>query len=244
LVLLSVACLVVVYLLSGGSAFAQQSRSHGPAAGGGGPKQGGMMQMMPGMMGMMPQMMQMMSGMMGGMGPRMGAPSMMQGMGGMMGMMNSLHAWIGRFMAKKEFLGLSPTQVVQVEKGVFQHLKETVLNRARARALRLELQLALRGSTVELQAVEDILKKIAELDVQLQLGGIRLYTEILGLLTDEQRAKVRKLIGRPFPPPWEVMTMSPGMKMKAGAQKGGEEPAPPQPPGGEVEPQGHHPDKK
>ena len=169
---------------------------------------------------------------------------MMQAMGGMKGMMTALHAWVGRFMAHKDALGLSQDQEIQVEKGIFQHLKEVVLNRAQAQALRLDIQLALRNPPVDLQAIGEVLGKIGDLDVQLQLGWIRLYSEILGLLTDEQRARVRKLIGGPLPPPWKAMTMEPPMKPSVQAQKEGQGATASQPSRGMAGSGGHHRGKK
>ncbi|MFW6373625.1 MAG: hypothetical protein ACOC3W_07995, partial [Thermodesulfobacteriota bacterium] len=35
--------------------------------------------------------------------------------------------------------------------------------------------------------------------------GIRLYSDLLNMLTDQQKAKVEEIIGTPFPAPWEKM---------------------------------------
>jgi len=180
--------------------------------------------MMPGMMGKMMQ--GMMPGMRQGMHGMGGGPMGMKGMmWGMRGMMRSFHTWIGKLMSNSKNLGLSTEQINRLEEAVTEHLKRAILNRAEARALQVDLMQALRKKTVDLQSVEVLLKKIVDHDFQLQMDGIRLYTRMLQVLTAEQRAKAEEVIGTPFPPFWEVMSMGPGMGMPGMAPMKGKPPS-------------------
>lgn len=207
--------IVLLTALSGMGALQAQPTGPGMMHGGAGPGEG---------YGMQPQPQGVMGGMMrqGGMMPGMahGPMCMGAGMGGMHQIMASFHAWIGRLMASRQALSLSPEQVQQLEEDIAAHHKTAIRNRAEARILMVDLRQAFRAEVVDAKAVKSILRKVADLDFELQVGGADLCVRVLKMLTKQQREMVSEMIGTPFSAPWEQMTMGLGMGMPRGAPPG------------------------
>jgi hypothetical protein len=168
----------------------------------------------------------------GGKMGRMTGGGMMHGMGrGPMGMgacsggihevMAPFHAWMGRLMKQSKAIGLSDKQMDQIGQAVAEHTKSAIRNRAETRVLRVDLMNLLRNESLDLKSVNVLLKKRAELDVQLQMEGIDIYTKVLQMLDEKQRAMAKDMIGTPFSAPWNEMSMGCGMMMRGGAPSGG-----------------------
>jgi Spy/CpxP family protein refolding chaperone len=135
-----------------------------------------------------------------------GACSMMQ-------LMGPLHRWTGMLMAHRQAIGLTPEQLDKLDDLITKHVTYAIRNMAECRINRLDLGRELHKKTIDLKAVEDLLKKITAQELNLQMDGVKLYTQVLDLLTAEQRAKVDEIIGTPFAAPWEEMYMEPYMGM-------------------------------
>ncbi len=116
--------------------------------------------------------------------------------------MGPFHEWMGCLMTERSILELRPDQMDQMDDLLTRHFMAAVRGRAEARALQMELKHALRKETVDLQAIEPLLRKITDQEFELLKEGIQLYKEVLGILTAGQREKVEEMIGSPFPPPW------------------------------------------
>jgi len=119
--------------------------------------------------------------------------------------MGPFHEWIGCLMTERSILELRPDQKDQMDDLLTRHLMAAVRGRAEARALQMELKHALRKETVDLQAIEPLLRKITDQEFELLKEGIQLYKEVIGILTAGQREKMEEMIGSPFPPPWHGM---------------------------------------
>jgi Spy/CpxP family protein refolding chaperone len=128
------------------------------------------------------------------------------------GLMRPLHTWIGCLMAYSQEIGLLPDQVKQLDDVITDHLMSFIRKQAEVRALRVQLSHALRARSIDLQSVEAILKEIADQGSQLQMEGVRVYAQILELLTEEQESKAGEMIGTPFAPPWEGIVTGPCRK--------------------------------
>jgi len=153
----------------------------------------------------------------------MGQSQMGMGMGYMHEIMGQFHAWIRSVMTHRYALSLSNDQVNQIEETLTAHLKNAIHNRAEARILKVDLINALRKKMLNLQKVEEMLKKRADLNVRLQMEGIKLYTEFLQILNEEQKAKLMEMLGSPFKAPWEGMSMPSPIEMQSESPAGGDE---------------------
>ena len=118
-------------------------------------------------------------------------------------------------------IGLSDKQMDQIGQAVAEHTKSAIRNRAETRVLRVDLMNLLRNESLDLKSVNVLLKKRAELDVQLQMEGIDIYTKVLQMLDEKQGAMAKDMIGTPFSAPWNEMSMGCGMMMRGGAPSGG-----------------------
>jgi hypothetical protein len=127
--------------------------------------------------------------------------------------MAPFHRWLGKLTAHRQDIGLTSEQMDKLDAMVTEHLQFAIVKMAESRALQVQLRHLLRQEPLEMPAVENLLKQITEHDFNLQLEGVKLYNQVLQMLTDQQREKATELIGTPFPPPWENMLMAPGMKM-------------------------------
>ncbi|KJS30223.1 MAG: hypothetical protein VR64_17200 [Desulfatitalea sp. BRH_c12] len=173
--------ILVLFLLPGG-ALAQTDSKGGP--------HGGMMQQK--QMGM--------SGMMGG-GQGKGGGGMTQGGNAML--MHGFHRWTHMLMAHAETLDLQRDQLDKIDQMLTGHLTKAIRDRAEVQALTVTLKKDLRAEAIDTKNVEKQLQTIHTKTLQMELDGIRLYTQLRNVLTPEQWEKMQQTIGTPFPAPWE-----------------------------------------
>ena len=164
-----------------GWASAQPGQSHGSMEG----AHGGKMQQkkMCGMMG-------------GGMGR-----GMMQ-TGNVM-LRHGFHRWTNLLMANAETLTLSREQLEKFDQMITAHMTKAIRDQADVHALTIVLKKDLRAEAIDLKSVEKQLQTINGKVLQMDLDGIRLYTRVQAVLTPEQKEKMTRTIGTPFPAPWE-----------------------------------------
>ncbi|MCF8143551.1 MAG: periplasmic heavy metal sensor [Deltaproteobacteria bacterium] len=127
-------------------------------------------------------------------------------------LMEPFHRWMGCLMSRWEVLDLSPEQKGAMDDALTRHLMAAIRFRAEARALGISLKHALRKDPLDLQSIENLVRKLTDQEFALLMEGIRLYEEVLGILTSAQREKIEEIIGSPFPPPWKDMTPGPRFK--------------------------------
>lgn len=121
------------------------------------------------------------------------------------GLMMQLHNWMKQFMAHRQLFDLSSQQMDQLDNAIMGHLKNAIQNKADIQVQMIELRQMLRQVPMDLNGLEGQLNRIADLKARLQLEGLRLYSELMNMLEDQQREKVIEIIGTPFPAPWEKM---------------------------------------
>ena len=121
------------------------------------------------------------------------------------GLMGPFHGWMKGFMAHQSLFDLSADQTNKIEGLLSEHLKNAIRGQAEMRVLQVDLIQKLQKDPVEVKAAEDLLKKISDEQTRLQMEGVQLYSQILLLLNDSQKAKVREIIGSPFCIHWESM---------------------------------------
>ena len=124
-------------------------------------------------------------------------------------LMGPFHEWMRCLMCRQASLDLTSGQKENLDDALTGHLMFAIRTRAEARALQLDLKHELRKQPLDLQAIETLVRKLTEQEFKLLIEGIKLYNEVLGILTVDQRAKVEELIGSPFPPFWEEMPPRP-----------------------------------
>ena len=127
------------------------------------------------------------------------------GMGMGKGLMMSFHKWMKGFMAHKSLFDLSPDQMNKLEGILTEHLKNAIRRQAEICVLRIDLMQKLRKDPVEVKVTEDLLKKISAEQTKLQTEGVQLYSQVLQLLNNQQKTKVKEILGSPFRTPWESM---------------------------------------
>ncbi|RJQ77892.1 MAG: hypothetical protein C4519_12715 [Desulfobacteraceae bacterium] len=140
-----------------------------------------------------------MCGMMGG--GMMGGGMMRGGMHDAM-LMHGFHAWTHRLMAHARVMELSRDQMDKIDQMITTHLAKAIRDQAEVQALMVTLQKDLRAENIDLKSVEKQLQTSHSKTQQMQLEGIRLYTQVLNVLTPQQRGKLPDTIGTPFPAPW------------------------------------------
>ncbi len=121
------------------------------------------------------------------------------------GLMGPFHGWMKGFMAHQSLFDLSADQTNKIEGLLSEHLKNAIRGQAEMRVLQVDLIQKLQKDPVEVKAAEDVLKKISDEQTRLQMEGVQLYSQILLLLNDSQKAKVKEIIGSPFCIHWESM---------------------------------------
>lgn len=142
------------------------------------------------------------------------------------GIMQAFHSWTGCLMGHQRELGLTPEQLSRIDDAVTEHHMVAIRHGAEALALKVNVRHALRAEFIDLNLVRQLMERLAAQDVQLQMDGVELYKEMLGILTPDQRSKAVSLIGYPIPPPWREMAAGPCSQAAAGpAPAKGEESA-------------------
>jgi Spy/CpxP family protein refolding chaperone len=126
---------------------------------------------------------------------------MMQGGNAML--MHGFHRWTHLLMAHAETLGLQRDQLDKIDQMLTGHLSKAIRDRAEVQALTVTLKKDLRAEAIDTKNVEKQLQTIHTKTLQMELDGIRLYTQLRNVLTPEQREKMQQTIGTPFPAPWE-----------------------------------------
>lgn len=125
-------------------------------------------------------------GMMGGMGQGMG----MMGKMGMRHMKGKHHF----YLKYAEKLGLSDDQTEELRKIKSSFKKGYILDRAKLKVARIELEELLDSDRVDMKMVEKKVKEITALKGKLMLNWIKARVEAREVLTEEQREKARGLI--------------------------------------------------
>jgi len=146
-----------------------------------------MAQMGQGMMG---------QGMMGGMGAGMKpmGPPACGGMGCQgIDLMKILHHWASCFVTQKDQLGLTDSQVDQIQSILNSHMKYAIPKNADRRVLLIEIQELLVKDKVNLKEVEAKVKAMERLNAELDMQGVRTLEEALSCLTSEQQIKAKAL---------------------------------------------------
>jgi hypothetical protein len=174
--------ILTLTLLPFGWAFAQPGRGGGMM----GSQKGGMMHQK-----------QMMSGM-GGHGGGMMQGGMQAGM-----LMQGYHAWVNRLMVHAADVGLSSEQVEKIDQMITAHQVQAVRKQAEIQVVTINLKKDLRAKSIDLKSVEKQLQSLHGEAIQMELEGVRLYTQVLSLLSPQQREEMQQTIGSPFPAPWE-----------------------------------------
>ncbi|HKZ58100.1 MAG TPA: periplasmic heavy metal sensor [Thermodesulfovibrionales bacterium] len=171
-----------------------------------GSQQGG--QMGQGMMGEMPMMncpMQQMQGqgMMQG-----GQPMMEQGMmGGMMGMgrkcMGRFNPWfqygVTLILENSAKLELRDGQKDKLDNTRRKYTKDIIRQDAEIRVAEIDLEALLKKPEINLSEIKEVLKKIGNMETQVEYLRIEAFTEARKILTDDQRKKLKKLMEMPAP---------------------------------------------
>ncbi len=121
------------------------------------------------------------------------------------GVMIQLHQWMKQFMAHRNLFGLSREQTARLDELMTTHIKAAIQKKSDIRIQMMDLQQLLRQSPIDLEAVENHLKKMGELTAGFQMEGLELYSALRDLLDDQQKDKVEEIVGSPFPAPWERM---------------------------------------
>jgi len=121
------------------------------------------------------------------------------------GMMREFHQWMKQFMAHRSLFDMNSEQMNQLDNVIMAHMKNAIQRKAEIRVQKVELRQMLRQSPMDLGAVENQIHQLSSLKADFQMEGIRLYSEVLNILTDQQKTKVEEIIGTPFPAPWEKM---------------------------------------
>ncbi len=128
---------------------------------------------------------------------------MAMGMGD--GLMMQLHQWMRQFMNHRMLFDLSSEQMSQIDDMIMGHLKNGIKNKAEIQVQMVELRQMLARLPMDMDNVENQLKRIADLRTDFHLEGIRVSSQVLNLLDDQQQKKVEQVIGSPFTAAWERM---------------------------------------
>jgi hypothetical protein len=148
----------------------------------------GMMNMMPMMQGMMSDSGMMGGGMMCPMCGKMMGQGMMSGPGMMTG--------FGKpdLIALAEKLDLSEEQIAEI-KGIFlSHKKDMIRKKADRDIAELDLSELTQQDEPDLNAVEDKLRDIANLEAGIRFSQIKVWTDAKSVLTTEQKAVLKRIV--------------------------------------------------
>jgi Spy/CpxP family protein refolding chaperone len=139
---------------------------------------------------------QMGRGMMGGKGSGM-MPMEAMACGGMgcqcVDLMKILHQWGSCFFTQKDQLGLTDSQVDQIQSIQNSHMKYAIRKNADRRVLLIEIQEILVKHKVNLGEVEGKLKALEGLNTEMSMQGVQTLEEALGVLTPEQQKEAKAL---------------------------------------------------
>jgi hypothetical protein len=100
-------------------------------------------------------------------------------------------------LRQRNELGLSPDQVQSLEKLRTDFHREAIRQDADIRIAEVELQTLLQPDTANLEEVKAKLQKIERLRMNLRLARIRTIEQGKALLSPEQRAKLKTILGEP-----------------------------------------------
>jgi Spy/CpxP family protein refolding chaperone len=128
-----------------------------------------------------------------------------QGMMGGQGMMNMMHGTISGpgmmagfgkpdLIALAEKLDLSEEQIAEI-KGIFlSHKKDIIRKKADRDIAELELSELTQQDEPDLNAVEDKIRDIANLETGIRFSQIKVWTDARSVLTTEQKAVLKKIM--------------------------------------------------
>lgn len=135
-------------------------------------------------------------GMMAGMGAGM-MPRGAMARGGMgcqnIDLAKILHQWGSSFFTQKDQLGLTDSQLDQIQSILNSHMKYAIRKNADGRVLLIEIQELLVKEKVNLGEVEGKVKSLEGLNTHMNMEGVRTLEEALGVLTPEQQKKAKAL---------------------------------------------------
>ncbi len=119
------------------------------------------------------------------------------------GWMGSYQQWMKNFMVHADLFNLSDKQMQQFENRFSDQFKNAVRAKADIQMMRVDLAQALRQEPMQTKKVRDLLNKIAEKQVEMQMNSLELYSQIMSELNEDQQKKVKDVLGSPFAMPWE-----------------------------------------
>jgi len=135
-------------------------------------------------------------GMMGGKGSGM-MPMGAMACGGMgcqgVDLMKILHQWGSCFFTQKDQLGLTDSQVDQIQSILNSHMKYAIRKNADRKVLLLETQELLVKEKADLSDVEGNFNALEGLNTEMSMQGVRTLDEALSALTPEQQKKAKAL---------------------------------------------------
>lgn len=112
----------------------------------------------------------------------------------------------------REELGLAPGQVQSLERLRADFQREAIRREADLRIAETELEALLDADVTDLGQVEAKLRAIGQLQADLRLARIRTIEQAKGLLTQDQRAKLRTVLGDPRSSRLRTGTVHPRME--------------------------------
>ncbi len=141
---------------------------------------------------------------MNGPGGGMNGCGMMGGRGGgMHGAMGAYRHWIDTLMMHRDALDLSAEQTDRIGALSATLAQRIITNNAKYRVLEIDYRQAMRKRSVDQKAVEKILKQQADLQYENRMLGVTFYTQVLALMTPEQKGRLWDVVGSPFPHRWD-----------------------------------------
>jgi Spy/CpxP family protein refolding chaperone len=124
-----------------------------------------------------------------------GGPQMM---GGMMGERGRFHPWfrhgVSLILQNSERLGLTDQQEAKLNDIRRKYTKEIIRQDADSKIAEIDLEPLLKESEIDLPKVKEALKKSEGIETQIRYLKIEAFTEARKVLTDEQRATLRKMM--------------------------------------------------
>lgn len=137
-----------------------------------------------------------------------GQPMMEQGMmGGMMGMgrkcMGRFNPWfqygVTLILENTAKLDLSDEQKDRLDNTRRKYTKDIIRQDAEIRVAEIDLEALLKKPEINLSEIKEVLKKIGNMETQVEYLRIEAFNEARKILTDEQRKNLRKIMETPAP---------------------------------------------
>jgi len=137
-----------------------------------------------------------------------GKPMMGQGMmGGMMGMgrrcMGRFNPWfqygVTLILENSAKLELSDEQKDRLDNTRRKYTKDIIRQDAEIRVAEIDLEALLKKPEINLSEIKEVLKKIGNMETQVEYLRIEAFNEARKILTDEQRINLRKIMETPAP---------------------------------------------